>query len=121
MTIDPTTKNSLVLRLGGKVEIPSALEIGKIYVSRIRGAITSMTEADKNDGSHTLAYKFEPEFVELITDTGEKMEAKDPKKLSQKIRGRHWIWQQENQSEIAYERFGQTLINKFDEVMEILK
>ena len=86
MTKDPVTKNNSVLKLQGKAEIPENLEIGTNYEVHIKGSITAVTESDNNDGSHTLYHKFEPVFVEVITEMGKSIKAKDPRRNSAKIR-----------------------------------
>jgi hypothetical protein len=92
---DPTLKNDLVVKFVGKAEIPSELQIGKNYLIHATGTITAFTEADKNDGTHVIYYRFEPVHIDMIDERGEKIKLKDPRKNSQKIRNFLWkVWSQ---------------------------
>jgi len=85
-TKDPNSIDDLVLQIKGKIEIPSKLEIGHNYTLSCKGSITAITETDREDGGRVYLYKFEPTFVELITETGKTLKTKDPRKNSVKIR-----------------------------------
>ena len=60
MTKYPEQKDSYVLKLGGKAELPNPLTIGHNYKITIDGSITAITESDNDDGSHTFYHKFQP-------------------------------------------------------------
>ena len=75
--LDKTLKNSFVVKFSGKAEIPTNLEIGFNYLISAQGTVTSLTESDNDDGTHTIYYKFEPVHVDMISDKGEKIKIKD--------------------------------------------
>lgn len=83
---DNTLKDSLIVKFGGRAEIPTELEIGYNYLISATGTITGKTEKDNNDGTHTVYYHFEPIHIDLITDKGERIKLSDPRRNSQKIR-----------------------------------
>lgn len=89
-TKDLGTRDDLVLKLSGKVEIPSELEIGHNYALNIKCSVTAITEADRFDGGRIKYYKIEPVFIDLITEIGKTITAKDPRKNSAKIRNLLW-------------------------------
>ena len=120
---DPEKENDHFVRLTGKGNIPSGLEIGRNYALKANGTVTSITESDKNDGSHCLYYKFEPVTIELIDDLGESIKAKDTRSLSQLFRARVWKnWSKAPLSltfEEYYERLMRRLIQQVDEITEM--
>jgi hypothetical protein len=87
---DETLRNDHVLKLTGKAELPNSLEIGTNYEVKIKGSITSLTEADKFDGTHVIYYKFEPVLIEVINEIGKTLKLKDKRRVSQKIRNMAW-------------------------------
>lgn len=121
--LDPEKRNTLVLRLSGKAELPSELKIGFNYLVHLQGTITALTESDNNDGSHTFYYKFQPILVELITETGETLKLKDARSLSQRLRACFWKdWQDENvncEFEDFYARLMQELIKEHKQISEM--
>ncbi len=78
------------IKLTGKAEIPDDLEIGMNIGVAIDGTITSKTESDNNDGSHTKYYKFEPVIVKMVDEKGKVIHTKDIRKWSQKMRSALW-------------------------------
>lgn len=126
-TKDNNSIDSLVLKLTGKAEIPSRLEIGHNYTVSVKGSITSVTEADKFDGSHILYYKFEPVFIDLITDMGETIKAKDTRSNSKKIRNSIWhLWEHDPDSskyifEEYYDMVCRQILFELDEIIERAK
>lgn len=108
------------LKLTGKVNIPDKLPISNVFKITVEGAITEVSYKDNEDGSVIRDHKFVPTLVEYIDDKGKIAHSKDKKTLSKRIRDRQWIWQQENQSDIDYERFGQLLLAHFGSVMDYL-
>lgn len=115
------TINEHILKLTGKVTLPRPLMLSKTYRVNIEGDVTESKDTDNQDGTFNREFKFEPLMVEVLNELGQSMATKTKSKMSQKIRGRHFAWQSENMSDMDYEEFGRRLINKFDEVMEILK
>lgn len=113
--------NEHILKLTGKVTLPKPLTLSKTYLIGVEGDVTESTDKDNNDGTFNREFKFEPLTVEVVNEKGDSIRAMGKTKMHQKIRGRHWVWQQENQSDVDYEQFGNLLIQKFDEVMEILR
>lgn len=83
---DPTTIDTHFIKLHGKGNIPQGLEIGHNYTLQASGTITTKTESDNDDGSHSHYYKFEPVLIEVVTDKGERIRAKDTRGSSQQLR-----------------------------------
>ena len=54
--IEKGALNTYAIRLTGKAFIPKSLEIGYNYKTELEGSITSLTEEDNNDGTHTFYY-----------------------------------------------------------------
>jgi hypothetical protein len=121
--IDPEKTNDYFVKLTGKGNIESPLEIGHNYELRAKGTITSFTESDKNDGSHTIFYKYEPVNIELVDDLGEAIRAKDTRSYSQLFRARMWKQWQNAQSDLSFEdwygRLMQRLIQDADTIGEM--
>lgn len=87
--------NEHILKLTGKVSLPKELLNGNNYTLSVTGSVTSRTEEDNQDGTVNWVYKFEPVLVEILTEKGETIKAKDRRKLSQKLRGRLFLeWQE---------------------------
>ena len=118
--IDETQKNDHVLKLTGKAELPNALKIGHNYQVNLQGTITSITETDKNDGSHVLYYKFEPVHIEVINEKGEAIKLKDTRSSSQLFRARLWKeWKNSKTSDTFdawYTKLMQRMIQSADEI-----
>lgn len=93
------------LKLNGRVNIDRPLEIGHNWHVSLAGSITKEERSDNNDGSFTVAYKFEPIQVEVLTPKGETIKAKDKRKLSQKLRGRLFMIWQESKQELDFDEF----------------
>ena len=105
---DPQQTNSYVIKLMGKAELPNELEIGHNYSVSIQGSITAKTESDNEDGSSTFYYKFEPVVVEVITEKGERIRAKDTRGMSKQLRSCIWKnWQDANEN-IDFEDYYQS-------------
>jgi len=109
---DPEKQNSLVVKFSGKAEISKELEIGRNYDITAQGTVTALTEADKNDGSHIIYYKFEPIVVELITDKGEKIRTSDTRSRSQQFRSIVYkIWRTDNNPTPFEEYYDKLMVN----------
>lgn len=83
---DPEKQDSFVLKLSGKAELPKALSIGHNIKTTLEGSIVSETIEDNDDGTHTHLYKFQPVYVETLTEKGERLRAKDTRSRSQQLR-----------------------------------
>lgn len=123
MTIDPEKANDYYVKLQGKGNIPEPLEIGRNYELRAKGTVVSLTESDKNDGSHVVYYKFQPITIELIDDLGESIKAQDTRSYSQLFRARMWKEWQRNSNDLSFEdwygRLMQRLIQQSEEIGEM--
>lgn len=113
------------IKLSGKGNIPQPLEIGHNYELRAQGTVTSKTETDNDDGSHTIYYRFEPIVIDIVNDKGESIRAKDPRSLSQLLRARFyrlWTKQPDNKSfEDYYNTLMGQLIQHADELDEMYR
>lgn len=116
--------NNHVLKLTGKVELLQPLKLCHNFHVTIDGSITSITEADNQDGTSTYYYKFEPVLVEAIDEKGERIKAKDARRKGQLLRGVLWkFWKDSNENcdpEVYYEKKMDTLIQKIMEGTIIL-
>lgn len=83
---DIDSKDSYVIRLTGKAELPAPLKIGFNIHVVLDGSIVSETIEDNQDGSKTHYFKFIPVIVETIDEKGERMRAKDTRSRSQQLR-----------------------------------
>lgn len=108
------------VKLSGKLNIPEQLEIGKDYHIAIEGSITSITKKNNEDGTYTLDHKLEPLKFELLRSDGTTLKA-DKTRLSQKLRSRAFIHEQQYQSENMYEYFIKKAIIHFDEIIDYVK
>jgi hypothetical protein len=117
---DPEKMDDHFIRLTGKGNIPQGLEIGHNYKVVAQGSITTKTESDKDDGSHSINYKFEPVLVEVVDDLGKSIKAKDTRSHSQLFRARVWkCWSKTNNGmsfDDYYGRLMMRLIQQADEV-----
>lgn len=120
---DPTMINDYYIRLTGKANIPEPLEIGHNYQLRAGGTVTSKTETDKNDGSHVEYFKYEPVVVEIITDAGESIKAKDTRSGSQLFRSRVWAYWNKAETGMEfndfYDRLMEQMIHQATEIIEM--
>ena len=99
--------NSHILKINGAVEIPGALVSGHNYKITVEGAIPKMETSDNDNGTFDITYKLKPIKVELITETGETMKAKDSRSNSTLNRSQaRAIWLEKNpncEEELFYE------------------
>lgn len=108
------------LKLTGKLNIPEELPIGKDFHVALVGSITAITKKNNEDGTFTLDHKFEPLTLEILRENGTTMKV-DKTRLSQKLRSRAFIHEQQYQSENMYEWFTKKAIAHFDEIVEYVK
>lgn len=98
--INENMNDSYVLKLSGKAELPQPLEIGHNIKTVLEGSITSKTETDNEDGSHTHYYLFKPITVEAIDSKGERIRAKDTRSRSTQMRSLLFKrWREQNVAE----------------------
>ena len=74
------------LKIQGKVNIPTRVEIGHNYKIVADCSITSETRIDNDNGEFDVVFKVEPITCEISKDNGAVIKAKDPRKNSQKFR-----------------------------------
>jgi hypothetical protein len=74
--------NSHILRINGAVEIPKELSSLHNYKVTVEGAVPKMETSNNEDGTYNVTYKMKPIKVELITETGETIKAKDSRSNS---------------------------------------
>jgi hypothetical protein len=87
---DESTQDSYFIKLTGKASIGEPLEIGSNFGVAIEGSITSKTETDNDDGSHSHYFKFEPVLVTVINNKGKSIKAKDVRGRSKQLRSAIW-------------------------------
>lgn len=78
--------DSYVIKLSGKAELPSPLEIGHNIKAVLEGSITEDKKVDNDDGSFTHYFTFKPIIVETINEMGERIRARDTRSRSQQLR-----------------------------------
>lgn len=78
--------DSFAIKLSGKAEITEAIPIGHNYKVSLEGSVISETTSDNDDGTKSHTYLFKPILVELLTEKGERLRAKDTRSRSQQLR-----------------------------------
>jgi hypothetical protein len=81
-------KETYYIKLQGKANIPKPLKIGHNWKITSDCSIVSESKEDNEDGSFSIIYKAVPVTVDIESDNGEVVKAKDPRKNSVKIRNR---------------------------------
>ena len=74
------------IKLQGSANIPKALSIGHNYKISADCSITSESKSDLENGEYSVTYKAVPITIEITKENGEVVQAKDPRRNSQKIR-----------------------------------
>ena len=74
------------IKLQGSANIPKALSIGHNYKISADCSITSESKSDLENGEYSVTYKAVPVTIEITKPNGEVIQAKDPRRNSQKIR-----------------------------------
>ena len=112
--------NSHILKLTGKSELPSEIEIGHNYKITCEGSITKEELHDNEDGTFNKVYIFRPVTIEIITNKGETLKLKDTRSYSQLFRARMWKKWQDANSQLSFDdwygRLMQRLIQQADEI-----
>ena len=97
--------DNFVLKLSGKAELPKELPISHNIRVTLEGSIVADTKSDNDDGTFTHTYTFKPVIVEALTETGERIKAKDTRSRSQQLRALIFKrWREENEP-IAFDDF----------------
>ena len=78
--------NSYWLKMTGRCNIPKELQIDGGYKITAEGSIPSSTDVSNENGTFDRIYKFVPILVEIMTDKGEVIKAKDTRSRSAQIR-----------------------------------
>lgn len=112
--------NSFSIKLTGKAELSEPLEIDSNYKVTVSGSVISSSDISNQDGSCARVFVFKPVLVEVLTEAGKTLKAKDVRKQSQKLRGvlfRKWESSGENiEFENFYEReMGRIIKNEIEE------
>ncbi len=74
------------LKLQGKCNIPQPLSIGHNFKIESDCSIVSESKEDNENGEFSVTYKAVPVTVTITKENGEVVQARDPRKNSQKIR-----------------------------------
>lgn len=114
------TVNEHILSLSGKASLQEPLNMAQDYQITVEGEIRNITDTTRDDGTVDRLYRLKIATVHSLESKGHKVQVKDKSPLHAKIRARQWIWQNDNNSDIDYQKFGQLLINHFDEIMNYL-
>lgn len=83
-------KNTYFIRINGKANIPTPLEIGHNYKLISDCSVTQIQEDDDEKGGRDVTFKAVPVTVEIGVDNGPTVKAKDPRRNSAKIRNMLW-------------------------------
>lgn len=97
--------NSHILKISGSVEIPSALTSGYNYKVSIEGAVPKIEMVDNENSTFDVIYKMKPIRVEVVTETGETLKAKDPRSNSNKARSQALAYHLEKSINVDFETF----------------
>ena len=120
-TRDEKAIDDYFIKLSGKAALPKPLEIGHNYRIEIEGSITEKKEKDREDGGRVYTWIFEPVLVSVINEKGERIKAKDVRRISQRLRARCYVYWKNNQIEQDfeewYQRIGEKMIINFDEII----
>src|ERR1035437_4164872 len=119
--------NELKVKLSGTVNIPREILTNATLELKINNAdCLDYRLINKQDGSFDKVFNVkisEMSEVEFIKDT-EKMLGEKKKSVSKRLRGRAYVWCEENDmtdTEAFYQTIGNKIINNFDEVVIFLK
>ena len=121
---DEKALHDYLIKLSGKAVIPQSLKIGYNYTIKADGTITKIIESDNDDGSHQYVHQFKSVLMEILDEKGERIKAKDTRRISQRIRARIYVYWKENQInqdfEEFYQRIGEKIILNFDEIADFV-
>lgn len=113
--------NSHVLKLTGKCELPSAIEIGHNYTVTLKGSVVSQNESDNEDGTHSMSYSFRPVTGEILSEDGESLKLRDNRSNSTLIRAlvyKRWVNAASNVDfETYYDIVCREIMQRIDELI----
>ncbi len=116
-----TPINSHILKLTGKCELPSPVEIGHNYTVTLKGSVTGEYETDNEDGTHNMAYTFRPVTGEVETEDGETLKLKDNRSNSTLIRAivyKRWVNAASNMPfEDYYDKVCREIMQSIDDII----
>jgi len=104
--------NSHILKISGSVEIPKALTSGFNYSVKIEGSIPKIEMVDNENQTFDVIYKMKPIRVEVITETGETLKAKDPRRQSELTRSQAKAIHMEKCSNVDFDTFYEAFMTK---------
>ncbi len=112
--------SSHVLKLTGKCELPSGVEIGHNYDVLLKGSVVSYTQSDMDDGTLSRTYTFRPVTGE-ISHNGETLKLKDNRSNSTLMRQliyKRWIEAASNESfENFYDKVCRAIMQNLDDII----
>lgn len=86
-------QDNFFLKIAGKVNVPTKVEIGHNYKLVADCSVISEQRNDNEDGTFDFVSKVVPITVEISKDNGPIIKAKDPRRNSQLIRNYLWkMW-----------------------------
>lgn len=86
--------SNYILKLTGKAELPKPIDLGNNYHIALSGSIRAATDSDNDDGTLSRIYAFKPVKVEILTELGETIKARDTRSNSQLLRSliyKKWV------------------------------
>lgn len=91
------TINSNILKITGNAELAYPLVLGNEYKIELTTQVRSTTIKDNDDGTSDQVFQTRLLTATVLTDNG-KIETKDKRKRSQKMRNSlHFLWQEEGE------------------------
>ena len=84
------------IKIQGKANIPERLEVDKNYHVACDCSITQESKDSNENGTYDITFKAQPMTVEILKSNGDIIKAKDPRRVS--VRMRNFIyknWSQE--------------------------
>lgn len=87
-------KDTFFLKLSGSANIPSELEIDKIYTIESQCAVTDIRRKSNDNGEYDVTFVAKPFQIEVVKESGERIKAKDIRHNSVLIR--NMLWKEHN-------------------------
>ncbi len=114
-------KETYYIKIQGKANIPQKLSIGHNFKITSDCSIVSESKEDNEDGTFSIIYKAVPVTIEIETDNGETIKAKDPRKNSAKIHNylRKVYWNEGYVEDIdtVYDEFTNEVLSRMPELL----
>lgn len=116
--------DTYLLKIQGKAELPSEIEIGHNFRVSSEGSVVSSQKSDNEDGSFTHTYVFKPIKIEVLTPLGETLKLSDTRSLAQQFRAMMWrIWKDrgdaEDFDEVVYPTIMRNLLKTAPDMYEM--